>query len=249
MTKYCTDCGAELIEGAKFCPSCGTKIEAASMPSVEPANVTAPTPNQSAAQSTVQVAPSTNIWYQSFYRIRKKTLTVGNKYWLEDYNGNVLGFCKQKLFKLKEDIRIYTDENMTNELFCIKQEQIMDVWGNFAVIDSYTNTKLGYIKRKLMSEIGRDSWEFYNANDQLIGRIYEPSLGSALARKYMPGGALIPEKMVLEIGGQVVADVNQKFKIIGDIWEMDCQRVPPDLDRRVLLSCIILMGMIERSRK
>ena len=249
MAKYCIDCGAELIEGVKFCPSCGTKIEETSIPAARPTTVAEPMSNQDMTQNTIQYAPSTNIWHQNFYCIRKKTLTVGNKYWLEDHNGNVLGFCKQKLFKLKEDIRIYTDENMTNELFCIRQEQIVDIWGNFAIIDSFTNTKLGYVQRRWMSEFGRDSWDFYNSNSQLIGRIYEPSLGGALARKYMPGGTLIPEKMVLEIGGQVVADVNQKFKIIGDIWEMDCQRVPPDLDRRVLLSCIILMGMIERSRK
>ena len=196
-------------------------------------------------------APPSNIWYQNFYRIRKKTLTVGNKYWIEDYNGNVLGFSKQKLFKLKEDIRIYSDESMSQELFRIGQQQIMDVWGNFAVVDASTNTHLGYIKRKaLMSGFIKDEWEIYNAANQQIGRIYE-STGRGLARKYTPFGVgkLIPEKTTLELYGRPVAEINQKFKIIGDIWELNCQYVPPELDRRILLSCILLMGMIERGRK
>lgn len=192
---------------------------------------------------------TTNIWHQNFYRIRKKTLTIGNKYWIEDYNGTVLGFCKQKILKLKEDIRIYSDENMNDELFTIKQKQIMDMWGTFAVIDTHTNTELGYIKRNIMSELGRDSYEIYSIDNQLIGKIYESSLGRGLARKYVPGGALMPEKMTLELNGQPVAEINQKFKIIGDIWEMDCQNVPSDLDRRVLLTCLLLMGTIERARK
>lgn len=242
MVKYCTNCGAELSEGAQFCTVCGTKVEQTQ--TVAPA----PSPVVSQPQQ-IQSSPTASIWYQNFYRIRKKVITVGNKYWIEDNSGNLLGFCKQKLFKLKEDIRIFTDENQNQELFCIKQDQIMDVWGTFSVYDSFTGAKLGYIKRKLMSELGRDAWEIYNNSDQLIGGIYEKSLGRALARKYMPGGGLVPEKMVIELNGQPIAEVNQQFKIIGDIWDMNCQRVPPDFDRRVLLSTMLLMGAIERDRK
>ena len=242
MTKYCVNCGTQLLDDAKFCTSCGATIEQPAAAAPPPAQVNVP-PTQMA---TPQVS---SIWYQNYYRIRKKVLTVGNKYWIEDYNGSLLGFCKQKLFKLKEDIRIYTDESMTQELFSIRQEQILDVWGTFAVVDSATGVKVGYIKRKLISVVGKDEWEVYNMNNQLIGGLYEKSMGRALARKYMPGGGLVPEKMTLELNGQPVAEVNQKFKMIGDIWEMNCLRIPPDFDRRVLLSGMLLMGTIERDRK
>lgn len=200
-------------------------------------------------QQPQPTTPSSNIWYQNFYRIRKKVLTIGNKYWIEDYNGAILGFSKQKLFKLKEDIRIYTDETMSTELFRIQQQQILDIWGTFAVIDSFTNSVLGYVKRKaLASTFVRDEWEIYDPNNQLIGGMYE-STGRGLARKYLPGGGLIPEKITLELQGRPVAEINQQFKIIGDIWEMNCLNVPRYLDRRVLLSFMLLMGMIERGRK
>ncbi len=189
------------------------------------------------------------IWYQNTYRIRKKVLTIGNKYWIEDEKGNMLGFSKQKLFKLKEDIRIYTDETMSTELFRIQQQQVLDLWGSFAVIDSQTNQSLGTIRRgALSSTFVRDEWEVYDANGQLVGGIYE-STGRGLARKYLPGGGLIPEKMSFSLQGQPVAQINQKFKIIGDIWHLHCTHVPQYFDRRVLLACLLLMGMIERDRK
>jgi len=189
-----------------------------------------------------------DIWKQDSYRIRKKTLTIGNKYWIEDAKGRILGFSKQKLFKLKEDIRIYSDESLSQELFSIKQQQIMDMWGKFAVVDS-SNMHLGYIRRKaLMSGFIRDEWEVYDANEQLIGGIYE-SMGRGLARKFVPGGKLIPEKMIFKLDGRDVAKIDQKFKIIGDIWTLQCLNLPENFDRRVLLSCLILMGMIERARK
>jgi len=190
-----------------------------------------------------------NTWKQNFYRIRKKSLTIGNKYWIEDHNGTILGFSKQKLFKFKEDIRIFTDENMDVELFRIQQQQIVDAWGSFTVIDSKTNAALGSIKRKaLMSAFAWDEWDVLDANKQIIGGIHE-SAGMGLVRKYVPFGSLVPEKMTLKLNDVPVAEINQQFKIIGDIWELNCLNVPPDLDRRVLLSGLLLMGMIERSRK
>jgi uncharacterized protein YxjI len=251
MSQYCPKCGTQLLIGGKFCPRCGANVEQQTMQPIftpQPVTQSSTQPSINTTTQTQQYGAS-SLWYQNYYRIRKKTLTVGNKYWLEDQSGAILGFCKQKLFKLKEDIRIYTDENEGQELFSIKQEQIMDAWGKFAVIDSSTNTKLGYVKRNIISAFVKDTWEIYTTSDQLVGQVIESSTGRALARKFMPGGALVPEQMHLEMNGQILANINQEFKIIGDIWTMNCQMVPSNFDRRVLLACILLMGMIERRHK
>lgn len=192
---------------------------------------------------------ATELWHKNGYRIRKKVIALGNKYWIEDLEGNMLGFSKQKILKLKEDIRIFTNEAMDEELFHIKQHQIVDAWGRFDIIDSTNEALLGYIRRKaLMSAFAWDEWDVYDKNDTLIGGIHE-SKGLGLIRKYIPGGALVPEKMTLKLNNAPVAEIDQQFKIIGDIWELRCLNVPADIDRRVLLGGLLLMGMIERSRK
>ncbi len=189
------------------------------------------------------------IWYQNYYRLRKKVLALTNKYWIEDSNGKTLAFSKQKMFKLKEDIRIYKDEKMKEEIFRIKQTQIIDIWGKFAVIDSRTNEILGYIKRKVgLSTFAWDAWSIYDKNNALVGEIEEKK-GRGLVRKYAPGGGLVPEKMTLYLNGQPVANINQKFKIIGDIWEVNVLNMPQNFDRRVLLGGALLMAMIERQHK
>jgi len=55
--------------------------------------------------------------------------------------------------------------------------------------------------------------------------------------------------MAFVLNGLPVATVNQQFKIIGDIWNIQGLNLPPDFDRRVLLGSMLLMGMIERQRK
>jgi hypothetical protein len=99
-----------------------------------------------------------------------------------------------------------------------------------------------------MSGLVSDEYFILDPNGQQIGRIAE-GIGRGLARKYMPLGGLVPEHVSLEFYGQEVARINQQFKIIGDSWEVDCSRVPPTFDRRTLLGCMIMMGMIERDRK
>jgi hypothetical protein len=161
----------------------------------------------------------------------------------------MLGYSRQKFWKLKEDIRIYTNENMDQELFRIKQRQIIDIWGTFDVIDSASNQALGSIRRKaIMSTFAWDEWDIFDAQNRPMGGIHEKE-GRGLARKFMPGGALIPEKMTLKLQGYPVAEINQQFKIVGDIWEVTCTNVPQYFDRRVLIGGILLMAMIERKNK
>lgn len=201
-------------------------------------------------RAPVQAQPQVNpIWYQNHYVIKKKALRIVDQYWIEDQMGTKLAYSKQKFWKLKEDIRIYTDESMNQELFRIMQAQIIDAWGKFDVIDSTTNIPLGYFRRKaLMSAFVSDEWELYNPYNQMIGRLAEGT-GRGLARKYVPGGKLIPEKITMELNGQPVVQINQRFKIIGDIWDVQCHSLPNQFDRRVLLAGVILMAMIERQRK
>jgi len=244
MAEYCTNCGTQIVPGAKFCTNCGKTIEKTITKDV----ITPNAPN--IPQQQIQNSPQSAIWFQNFYKMRKKVLTLWNKYWLEDQNGAILGFTKQKMFKLKEDIRVYTDENMNQELFHIKQEQILDAWGTFGVYDSTNNVRLGYIRRNFLhSAFAKDTWEIFTNENQQVGKISETSTGQALARKYLPGGGLVPEHMTLELNGQPVATVNQQFKIIGDIWEVNCHSVPQNFDRRVILGTCILMANIERDRK
>jgi uncharacterized protein YxjI len=259
MGKFCTQCGKALKPEAKFCQNCGAKLYNEKQENIQqqqPVESSSqqeqfqqPTQTVQQQTTTVQTSATSPLWLQNQYLIRKKVLTVGNKYWIEDTGGNIIGFCKQKILKLKEDIRIYTDESMSYELFRIQQQQILDVVGNFAVIDSANNVIIGYVQRDVWSVVGRDTWDIQNAYKQSIGKITEKSLGRALTRKYMPMGGLVPEKMQVELNGQVVAELNQDFKVIGDIWNLICYSVPADFDRRVLIACMILMGTIERDRK
>lgn len=205
-----------------------------------------PAPAASPTQSVPGQVP--NLWNQNFYRIRRKILAMAQQYYVEDQQGNQIGYSKQAMFKLKEDIRVFASEQMVQELFRIQQTNWSDAWGQFAIVDSASGVPVGHVRRKALASMVRSEWEMYNATGQLVGGIYEKT-GRALARRFVPMGALIPSKLEVTLQGQTVATIDQQFKVIGDLWDIHAQAFPPTADRRVLLASAILMGMIERGHQ
>jgi hypothetical protein len=188
-------------------------------------------------------------WFQKYYRIRKKVIAITNKYWIEDANGSTLGFARQKILAIKEKIPVFSDESMSQEIFRIQQDQIMDMWGTFSVIDTSTGACVGKLRREaLVSGFYKDQYQLLDPSGRQIGKVAERA-GRGLVRKYVPFGNLVPEQVVVEFYGREVAEIRQQFKIIGDIWEVDCSQIPYQFDRRTLIAAMLLMGMIERDRK
>ena len=102
----------------------------------------------------------------------------------------VLGFIKMKAWKLKEDIRLFTDESMQHEVFRIHARNIIDFAGTYDVIDSATAQPLFAWRRKgLKSTFVRDHWDLLDAQGAVTGSIQETSSGLALARRWV---GLIP---------------------------------------------------------
>ncbi len=61
------------------------------------------------------------------YLVRKKWLKLfGGSFYVFDPNGALILYSKQKAFKLKEDIRVFTDETMQTEALSIQARHVLD---------------------------------------------------------------------------------------------------------------------------
>jgi hypothetical protein len=144
------------------------------------------------------------------YLIRRKILTIfGAKFHVYDSSGRVILFSRQKAFKLKEDIRVYSDESEAEERLIIKARQIIDFSAAYDVVEAASGSKIGALRRKGFSSIIRDSWEFLDQADQPIGTILEDSTAMALLRRFLT--TLIPQSFHVKVGGADVAEYHQNF--------------------------------------
>ncbi len=101
-----------------------------------------------------------------------KLLALTSQIYIRDASGSLLGYVKQKMFKLKEDINIFADEGQTKLQFNIKADRIIDFSANYTFSDGAGN-KLGGIKRQGMRSIWRANYDILNANGQQVLKIHE----------------------------------------------------------------------------
>jgi len=180
------------------------------------------------------------------YLLRRQVLALTGKLRFYAPDGQMVLYCQQKMFKLKEDIRAYTDEGRTQEVLYIQARSIIDFSAAYDVIDSAYGTKVGVLRRKgWRSVFAQDEWEVLDAQDQPMGILREDNLNRALLRRYLLG-ALLPQDYDLFIGEQRVADLRQRFNLLRYEMVLDFSLdVNRRLDRRLGIAVAILLAVIE----
>jgi hypothetical protein len=179
------------------------------------------------------------------YILKKQVIALTGILRIYNPQNQLVLFSQQKIFKLKEDIRVYTDETKTRELLYIQARQIIDFSAYYDVFDSQFSTKVGGLRRKGFRSLLQDEWEIFDAQDQPIGILKEDSLNRALLRRFLLG-RFLPQDYDLTLGLDRVADYKQEFhwfRYILDIdFRMDSNR---KLDHRLGIATAILLAIIE----
>jgi len=187
------------------------------------------------------------------YSIKRKLLQAfGATFYLYDSNENLILWAEQKAFKLKEDLRLYADDQKSRELLRIAARSIMDFSAAYDVYDSTTNEKIGAFKRKgLKSSFVQDTWILMDTADREIGQIQEDSAILGLIRRFIDYATLfLPQRYDMTVNGQHVAQykrVKNPFSSKLDIdFSSDTNGV---LDRRLALALAILLEAIEGKQR
>ena len=183
-----------------------------------------------------------NLFELDTYLIRRKVLKIfGGSF--HTYDGDqVVAFTKQKAFKLKEDIRIYSDESMQTELLSIQARQVIDFAAAYDIVDVENGVKVGAARRKGFSSIVRDSWMLLDAQNQPIAQLQEDSTILALMRRLLSN--LIPQRFNLRAQGETKPVVfRQHFNPF--VYRLQVS-IPREcgLDRRLIFGIAALIAAI-----
>ena len=168
----------------------------------------------------------------------------GKEFYFDDPSGNVVFYAHMKAFKLKEDIRLYSDASKSTEMLTIKARQILDFSACYDVVDTVSGQKVGAFKRKGFHSMLKDKWIILDVSDREIGEIAEDSWVMALLRRYLMN--LIPQRFSAVVEGAAVCEFRQNFnpfllKIAVDFSKDTGQK----LDRRLGIAAVLLLAAIE----
>lgn len=179
------------------------------------------------------------------YLLKRQAIALTGKFRFYDPAGRMVMFSEQKMFRLREDIRVYDGEDKAREVLSIKARQIMDFSAAYDVVDTELNQKVGVLRRKGLRSILRDEWEVLDANDRLIGQLFEDSIPLALLRRLVLGSWL-PQNYDMTVGDTRVADLRQNFNLFRYELNLDFSMDTTNrVDRRVGIAAGVLLAAVE----
>jgi uncharacterized protein YxjI len=179
------------------------------------------------------------------YLLKRQAIALAGKFRFYDPAGRLIMYSEQKMFRLREDIRVYDGEDKAREVLSIKARQIMDFSAAYDVVDTEMNQKIGVLRRKGLRSILRDEWEVLDTNDRVIGQLFEDSIPLALLRRLVLGSWL-PQNYDMTVGETRVADLKQNFNLFRYELNLDFSMdTTHRLDRRVGIAAGILLAAVE----
>jgi uncharacterized protein YxjI len=189
-------------------------------------------------------------------RLRFKILAVARQLAVEDAEQRLLMYVKQKAFKLKEAITVYSDREQTNPLYRIAADRIIDFSATYN-ITAADGTYVGAIRQKGMKSLWRSRYEIVR-NGDVVFTATEENPWAKVGDHFFEGIPLIgvlsgyvfhPRYAISGTDGTTVIRATKQPAFMESVFTIE--RLPAPLsaeDERLLLIGAVTMILLERRR-
>ena len=171
----------------------------------------------------------------------------------EKSEGEPVCFVEQKRMKLKEDLRAFTDDSKTAEVFRIKAKKVWDPRARYDVTDA-SGRRIGKLGKVFGESLLRSTWRLYDTDEEEIAWARERNLFVAAFRRLV--GLIpfigdfadwipIPYHFDFYIGKERIGGLD---RILGvrDRYRLDISGdVSRTVDRRVVLALAVGMDALQ----
>lgn len=96
-----------------------------------------------------------------------KLIALAPRIRVTDATGREILYVQQKALALKEDVRVFSDESKSQELYRIKADRVFDFSARYTMTDSATGQEIGAIKHRGMRSIWKATYEIYDPAGQV----------------------------------------------------------------------------------
>lgn len=184
-----------------------------------------------------------------------KIVALAPQFRVRDAAGNLLFYVRQKLFKLKEAITVYGDEEQTRPLYTIKSDRVIDFSARYDFAD-VNGRYLGSVKRQGMRSLWRSHYDVYNG-DAVVMTIREENpwvkvadglLGEIPVVGAFTGYFLNPAYVVARPDGTVVMRLAKRQAFFEGKFSLERLAPLADPDELRALLALMTMVLLERSR-
>jgi len=188
-----------------------------------------------------------------------KIIALAPQIYVKDAQGQELLYVKQKLLKLKEKIRVFSDSGQTRQLYELDADRILDFSPRFTFRDTTSGQMVGAVKRQGARSLLKASYDIFGPDDRPIAHISEENpwtklldamLGEIPILGAFTGYFLNPKYGVQDLASQrTMLQVTKHRSFLESRFEI--ARVETSLDEgseTAVLLAILVMVLLERER-
>jgi len=185
-----------------------------------------------------------------------KLLALASQIYIRDANGNLIGYVKQKLFKLKEDINVFADESQSKLLFNIKADRVID----FSARYNFTfgsGQFIGSIKRQGMRSIWKANYEISDANNQQVlqineenpwTKVFDALVGEVPVVGMFTGYLFNPAYLLSQMNGSPIIRLQKQPAFFESKFLLTPQAQLSDSQESLVLLSSLMLTLMERRR-
>ncbi|MCY1634406.1 hypothetical protein [Marinifilum sp. D737] len=185
-----------------------------------------------------------------------KVSTIANDFTATDADGKTLAYVRQKMFKLKEDIQIYSDESRTKQNYSIKADKWLDFSTAYKFLDE-DQKEFGKVVRKGWKSIWKAEYKIFNGSEQEKYNIREENgwikvLDSILSQVpvlgILTGYLFNPSYIVKDQDEQEIIRLKKMPSFFGRRFELTKLGEMNEEDNDRIMLSLMMMILLERRR-
>ncbi|NRB61347.1 MAG: hypothetical protein HRU50_15600 [Winogradskyella sp.] len=183
--------------------------------------------------------------------------TIANDFSATDANNKTIAYVKQKLFKLKEDVLVYSDENKSQINYTIKADRWIDFSAAYSIKDERTKKELGKIARKGWRSLWKAEYDIIDQHQKpqykikeksALTRLLDSLFGEIPILSFFTGYLFNPTYLVTDNYNNVIVEMKKEPSFFGRKFSITKNRdIDQDDQERVILS-LMMMVLLERRR-
>lgn len=182
--------------------------------------------------------------------------TLSNDYRVLDADGRVIAYVRQKMFKFKEDIQIFTDTDKSKLLYTIKADKWID-WSAAYAFKRADGSELGKIARKGWRSLWKAEYDLIDQfeapqykvkeNNGWV-KVFDSLLGEIPILGMLTGYLFNPSYNVLNNDNQPIVTIKKDPSFFGRKFTIEKRTDLDEDDQERIILGLMMMILLERRR-
>lgn len=189
---------------------------------------------------------------------RFKLLAFSPQIYVTDASGKTICYVKQKLFRFKEKVEVFTDDSRKQLLATIEADRIID-WSARYTFKSPTGQVLGAIGRRGMKSLWRAHYDVFAPGDQApsfaiqeenpFAKMLDGMVGQIPVVGIFAGYMLHPKYLATRVNGNApTLRLTKQSALFEGRFELSQAGQADEGEQLALLLAFLMMNLLERAR-